>query len=331
MDVDFVVSWVDMKDPGWQATFAEWSRKGGGSRNGLSKARFRDTGLLKYWFRGVEKMCPWMRRIHFVTCGQKPEWLDTSNSRLHLVNHSDYIPAEYLPTFNSSVIELHLHRIPGLAEHFVYFNDDVFAIAPVLQERFFSADGLPRDIAAFRFNMGTGLWNSCLRNNMRLINRRFDKRQVQLEFPGDWFNAEYDGRDALTKLFRPYGKFLTFKIPHNAQPYLQETFRQVWEYAPEELEKASAHRFRSREDYTQELMRGWQLCSGRFEPCNTYRDTRMFPLLMKAEQAVEAVRGQKYRLVCLNDNARIKNYDAVMAELAAAFESILPDKSSFEL
>ena len=331
MDIDFVVSWVDMSDPGWQADFTEWRRREGGSRNGLSEARFRDNGLLKYWFRGVEKMCPWVRRIHFVTCGQKPSWLDCSNPRLNLVNHSDYIPAEYLPTFNSSVIELHLHRIPGLAGRFVYFNDDVFAIAPVPQERFFSEDGLPRDIAAFRFNFGTGLWNSCLRNNMRLINRRFDKRQVLDEFSGKWFSAEYDGRDALTRLLRPCGKFPTFKIPHNAQPYLKETFGQVWDCAAEELEKASAHRFRSSEDYTQELMRGWQLCSGSFEPCNTYRDTRMFPLLMKATQAVEAVREQKYRLVCLNDNARIKNYDAVMAELSQAFDSILPDKSSFEL
>ena len=331
MDVDFVVSWVDMNDPGWQAAFAEWSRKEGGSRNGLSQARFRDNGLLKYWFRGVEKMCPWVRCIHFVTCGQRPEWLDTSNPRLNLVNHSDYIPAEYLPTFNSSVIELHLHRIPGLAARFVYFNDDVFAIAPVPQERFFSEDGLPRDIAAFRLNLGTGLWNSCLRNNMRLINRRFDKARVLEESGSKWITPEYDGRDGLTKLLRPYDKFLTFKIPHNAQPYLKETFTQVWDYAGEEMEKASEHRFRSSEDYTQELMRGWQLCSGRFDPLNTYRDTRMFPLLMKAGQAVEAVREQKYRLVCLNDNAGIKDYDDVMAELAGAFESILPEKSSFEL
>ncbi len=331
MDIDFVVSWVDMDDPSWQASFAEWSSRKGGSRNGLSKARFRDNGLLRYWFRGIERMCPWVRRIHFVTCGQKPSWLDVSNPRLNLVSHADYIPERFLPTFNSSVLELYLHRIPGLAGHFVYFNDDVFATAPVPQDRFFSEEGLPRDIAAFRFNGGTGLWNRCLRNNMEILNRRFDKKQVQREFPGKWFTPEYDGRDTLTKLLRPCGKFPTFKVPHSAQPYLKETYVQVWDYAEAELLKASEHRFRSGEDYTQELMRGWQLCSGAFEPCNTYRDARMFPLLLKAGEAAEAVREQRYRLVCLNDNARIKNYDAVMEELSRSFESILPGKSSFEL
>ena len=62
------------------------------SMNSVSKARFRDYGVLKYWFRGVEKFAPWVRRIHFVTGGQKPEWLDTDNPRIHLVDHKDFIP-----------------------------------------------------------------------------------------------------------------------------------------------------------------------------------------------------------------------------------------------
>ena len=113
-----------MNDPKWKADFAKWSGLDttDDSRNETSVARFRDYGFLKYWFRGVEKFAPWVRRIHFVTCGQKPDWLDESNPKLNLVNHEDYIPREFLPCFNSSVLECHLHRIPGLAEHFVYFT-----------------------------------------------------------------------------------------------------------------------------------------------------------------------------------------------------------------
>jgi len=72
----------------------------------------------------VEQFAPWVRKIHFVTCGQKPEWLNADHPKLSLVNHSDYIPQQFLPTFNSSLIEIYLHRIPDLTEHFVYFNDD---------------------------------------------------------------------------------------------------------------------------------------------------------------------------------------------------------------
>ena len=151
MDIDFVITWVDMNDPKWQAEFAKYSGNKGNTKNGVSEARFRDYGFLKYWFRGVEKFAPWVRKIHFVTSGQKPEWLDENNPKLHLVNHRDYIPEQFLPTYNSVVIERYLHKIPGLAEHFVYFNDDFYIINAIGPERFFK-DGLPCDIAAFLYN-----------------------------------------------------------------------------------------------------------------------------------------------------------------------------------
>ena len=117
-----------MEDPKWKAEFAKYSGKKENEKNGVSEARFRDYGFLKYWFRGVEKFAPWVRKIHFVTSGQKPEWLDENNPKINLVNHKDYIPAEFLPTYNSVVIERYLHKIPDLAEHFVYFNDDFYII-----------------------------------------------------------------------------------------------------------------------------------------------------------------------------------------------------------
>ena len=42
------------------------------------------------------------------------------------MDHREIIEQEYLPTFNSHVIEANLHKIPNLSEHFIYFNDDVF-------------------------------------------------------------------------------------------------------------------------------------------------------------------------------------------------------------
>ena len=140
MDIDFVITWVDMNDAQWQKDFATHSGKIDNNTNEFSEARFREYGLLKYWFRGVEKFAPWVRKIHFVTCGQRPEWLNTHHPQLHLVNHEDYIPTSFLPCFNSSLIEIYLHKIEGLSEHFVYFNDDFFIISPITPERFFTTD-----------------------------------------------------------------------------------------------------------------------------------------------------------------------------------------------
>ena len=331
MGIDFVVMWVDMDDPAWRADFAKYSGLASvdNSRNETSEARFRDYGFLRYWFRGVERFTPWVRRVHFVTCGQKPAWLDETNPRLRLVDHRDFIPEEFLPTFNSGVIESWLHRIPGLAERFVFFNDDFFLTSDTPPERFFR-EGLPCDIATFRFNSGGSQWAQMLRNNIAIINKHFDKRTVQRLWHDKWFDPSYGTKARWNYLLRWYPRFVTLRTPHNAQPYLRETYEKVWAAASDELRKASTHRFRSTEDLTQELFRTWQICEGTFEPYNTYRDTRMFPLVVRAGQAIRAVREQSYRLVCLNDNVHIRNYARVMRDLEASFEAILPEKSSFE-
>ena len=121
--IDFVVTWVDGNDVAWQAEKIRYSPKKTDSGN--EENRFRDWGLMKYWFRGIEKFAPWVNHVYFITWGHVPEWLNLEHEKLSIIKHSDYIPDEYLPTFNSNVIELNLHRIPQLSEHFVLFNDDM--------------------------------------------------------------------------------------------------------------------------------------------------------------------------------------------------------------
>ena len=115
--IDFVIPWVDDSDPVWRAKKAQYT--GVAASEGNEDARYRDWDTLKYWFRGVEKFAPWVRYIYFVTDNQKPEWLNVEHPKLKWVKHTDFIPEEYLPTFNSNVIELNLHRIDDLAEHFI--------------------------------------------------------------------------------------------------------------------------------------------------------------------------------------------------------------------
>ncbi|MDR2839880.1 MAG: stealth family protein [Paludibacter sp.] len=329
MEIDFVITWVDMDDIRWKDDFARYNGKIDNSKNEVSQARFRDYGFLKYWFRGVEKFAPWVRKIHFVTCGQQPDWLDANNPKLSLVNHEDYIPKQFLPCFNSCVLEIYMHKIKDLSDNFVYFNDDFFITNHLTPERFFTA-GLPNDIATFRYNSGIGLWAKTLKNNIRIINQRFDKQEI-MERDGDkWFNPVYGKKARLTRLLKSYNKFITLRTPHNAQPYLKTTFDEVWQYAENELTEMSAHRFRTPRDLTPELFRTWQICNGNFAPYNTYCDTKMFPLLVKSRQAVDAIYNQKYKLICLNDNEHIRNYQQVMKNIENAFESILPEKSKFE-
>ena len=329
MDIDFVVTWVNMDDPEWQNEFSKYSGNKDNTKNGVSKARFRDYGFLKYWFRGVEKFAPWVRKIHFVTSGQKPDWLDENNPKIRLVSHKDFIPTEFLPTYNSVVIERYMYRIPGLAEHFVYFNDDFFIINHIEKERFFK-NGLPCDIAVFTYNPSWSQWYVRIKNNIRLINRHFDKNEVMKRWHDKWFHNSYGTKARWNYLLRFYNKFITLRVPHNAQPYLKSTFEEVWANEGDELTRTSVNRFRALDDYTPELFRIWQICKGNFEPYNTYQDTKMFPLMVKSKKAIKAIYEQSYSLICLNDNVHIRHYEEVMGSLRDAFQSILPEKSSFE-
>ncbi len=330
MEIDFVVTWVDMDDPAWSKEFSQYSEKIDNVVNELSEARFRDYGFLKYWFRGVDSFAPWVRKIHFVTSGQKPDWLNVNHPKLNLVSHKDYIPQQYLPVFNSNLIEIYMHKIPDLAEQFVYFNDDFFITNHLDSKRFFE-NRLPKDIAAFRKNTGLSQFEKMLKNNIRLINKHFDKKEVFKKDAWKWYHPSYGSRGRLNYLLKYYNEFITLRTPHNAQPFLKSTFEEVWKHGEEELKGMASHRFRSHKDYTPELFRTWQICSSNFIPYNTYKDTKMFPLMIKSRKAIKAVREQTYTLVCLNDNVHIRNYQQTMESIKESFESILPEKSAFEL
>ena len=104
--------------------------------------RFRDNEELRYSLRSLWRFAPWVRHVFVVTNGQVPVWLNLDHPRLTVVQHADIYPnASHLPTFSSPSIESHLHRIPGLAEHFLYFNDDVLLGAPVWPDDFVLTNG----------------------------------------------------------------------------------------------------------------------------------------------------------------------------------------------
>src|SRR5699024_2272679 len=100
-------------------------------------------------------------------CSSDLLWLDVNHPKLNIVKHEDFIPEEYLPTFSARPIELNLHRIEGLAEQFVYFNDDMFMLDFLKKDDFFF-NGMPCDVASLDVAIkadeahGTSVYNSVL-------------------------------------------------------------------------------------------------------------------------------------------------------------------------
>ena len=116
--MDAVITYVNGLDPVWQSEYSKCV----GMETFLEK-RFRDWGTLKYLLRGICVNMPFVRNVYLVVSGdtQVPSWVD--REQLRIVRHSDIIPSELLPVFNSQAIEMFLHRIEGLDEEFLYFND----------------------------------------------------------------------------------------------------------------------------------------------------------------------------------------------------------------
>ncbi|XP_051162524.1 N-acetylglucosamine-1-phosphotransferase subunits alpha/beta [Leptopilina boulardi] len=132
--IDVVYTWVNGSDP---IFIDNLNRYVSIMDVNAAASRFSDKDELRYSLRSLEMYAPWIRHVYIVTNGQIPSWLDMDNSRVTLVTHDDiFIDKNDLPTFSSPAIESHIHRISGLSEKFIYFNDDVMLGAEVWPEDF---------------------------------------------------------------------------------------------------------------------------------------------------------------------------------------------------
>lgn len=336
--IDVVITWVDGDDPEWQKEKSKYQKP---DDSDTRNRRFRDMGLLKYWFRGIEKNAPWVNKIFFVTCGHLPSWLNVENPKLQIVRHSEFIPQEYLPTFSSRPIELNLHRIKGLSEHFVYFNDDMYMIGPTKEKDFFR-HGLPVSkmvLKAFTFSLPakksqqdplTSIYLT-LPICMAAINRNFNKNKAIRSNWTKWFSPRNGKAVFRTLMLLHERKFTGFVDDHLPYSYLKSTFEEVWENEGVVLRRACSHRFREPVDVSSRLMTFWQIAKGSAEPDRHKQWKKYIVRNDEIDEMLDAVRQKKYSIVCLNDGYVGKNYEEIQQKMAAAFEAILPEKSSYEI
>lgn len=143
-DIDIVFSWVDGTDP----EFCE--RRAGHLVNAVvgegddADARIRQIDELRYALRSVDMFAPWIRRIFIATDSATPSWL-ADHPKVTVVRAEEHFSdGAGLPTFNSHAVESQLQHIPGLSEHFLYSNDDMFFARQVRPSMFFSPGGVSK-------------------------------------------------------------------------------------------------------------------------------------------------------------------------------------------
>lgn len=330
--IDFIIYWVDGNDPEWQKSRNQYIGK---DKEDLNPARYRDMGTLRYIFRGIERFAPWVNNVYFVTADQCPDWINRDNPKLKIINHSDYIPEKYLPTFSSHPIELNFHRIEGLSDKFVLVNDDCFFTAPVRPEDFFR-NGRPVDIFTefpLQYKQNA-MFNRILFNNYNCIGRMFPdrnayKKRLRKKILTPAYGAYFFYN--LISYMLPYKGFWGLMTPHFMRPYLKSDYIEMWDRNHDLLDSTCSTRFRSENDISIYLIRMWNLMNGNFEPGNIYGMGHAFMMSSDDDRIYNAIKNSKYKMICINDECSDEVFEVCRKKVAEAFETLLPDRSSFEL
>ncbi len=306
--VDAVYTWVDGSDPAWRARKAQALRANpwvtGGSAHTANSSRFACREELRYSLRSLHCFAPWIRRVFLVTDGQLPTWLDTAHPNLTAVSHAEIFGSSgRLPTFNSHAIESRLHRIPGLAEHFLYLNDDVFLGRPVAPRLFFSPGGVtrffpsPAVVDSAPPSPADPPVNAAGKTNRRLIEQAF-------------------------------GRVLTRKMMHTPHPCRRSVLAEIAERFAPAVESTARHQFRHPDDLSMlsSLQQYYGYLSGRAVPGEirySYADLSDAGTPMKLARMLQL---RHLDAFCLNDT---QSDEATAAEQAAMLADFLPSYLPF--
>ncbi|WP_338210103.1 Stealth CR1 domain-containing protein [Lactiplantibacillus paraxiangfangensis] len=327
MKIDFVVLWVDNSDLNWMRKKDKFS---GNYLNQELNAeeRYRDYDDLKYWFRAVDQYADWVNHVFLVTDGQCPDWLDTEQSKVSVVDHKDFLKAENLPVFNSNAIELNIDNISELSEHFVLFNDDMF-INDVVSEKDFFSGGLPRDIGLLNpiIPEEGGIGNT-INNNMELINRDYSMRECLKENLGKFLNVKYGIDNIRTLALMLWHKFPGFYNPHLPVSYTKSEFRDVRKVAADQFEKTSANKFRTSDDISHWLIRYTRLAQGNFAPISP--EIGHIYSLSDTDKVISDIVNSTHKLLCINDDNKTENFSEVISKINQTLDVKLRNKSTYE-
>lgn len=308
MNIDLVYLWVNGNDPEWITRRNAFIGKPT-TRQENCKGRYADSGELKYSIRSVQQNAPWIRKIFIVTDHQVPEWLDTTNPRVQIVDHTEIMPAECLPCYNSALIEQFLDRIPDLSEHFLYANDDMFINKPITPSTFFAADGLPILYMNRKPLRKLGLWF----------------REHILGKPLSQYIQTIKNASLLAEKY--YGSYNGDKLHHNIDAYQKSTLALINQKFSGPLSAMHSHHMRSANDIQRCFYSYAALAEGRGHL--RYIGQRFsFRLHIDNRKHYQKFKHYNPVLFCINDSEYATDEDRTIA--IQFVSKLFPHKSQFE-
>jgi hypothetical protein len=308
--VDVVYTWVDGEEPGMRAKRARYQERGTAEilDKETNASRYTSHDELKYSLRSLAMYADFVRHIYLVTDGQRPRWLDDRAEGITVVDHREIFPEGVLPVFNSHAIETRLHHIPGLSEHYLYFNDDVFVGRRVTPEHFFHGSGLMK-IPVSPLKIGVGkphgeetATNSASKNVRRLLLEKF-------------------------------GRMTTNNFMHTPLPQQRGALRALEELFPLDIARTTASRFRSPTDIamTAPLLYQYALMTGRGVPGKFSFRYVNISRPDAARRLADLRRNRRFDFFCLNDvDVPPEEREQVSVRMHEFLEDYFPFPSPYE-
>lgn len=319
-DIDAVITWVDGGDPAHAARLQAYLAGTSDARPAAADpTRFNDDGELEYCLASIRRFAPWVRRIFIVTDRQVPALLERLagsdfGAKIRVVDHTEIFRGfeQHLPNFNSYAIIAALWRIEGLAERFVYFNDDFSLIRAVKPEDFFDGD---RMIVRGRWQV-----QAAHRPVKRLAN--FLRRLAGHSRGAA--GARVGHQAAQEEAARMAGSQRRFvRLFHTPYPMRRSTLERYFAAHPEQLERNLEHRLRSPRNFNTECLAAHlDLSAGRAVVDNRLRLAQLkpdeqLPLRLRAKLR-RADRDPAYAFACVQ--SLDKAPPAVRAQIIAWLE-----------
>jgi hypothetical protein len=310
-DIDVVFSWVDGTDPALSSCRAPLLARAVLGDGDDADARVRQIDELRYALRSVDQHAPWVRQIFIATDSRLPDWLFADHPKVSVVRASQHFSDPgALPTFNSHAVESQLHHIDGLAEHFLYCNDDMFFGRPVAPSMFFTPAGISRFIESpVRIGAGTAAISrsgheNAARNNRRLLADRF-------------------------------GYLITRHLAHAPAPLRRSVLADLEAEFPREFACTQASRFRSATDIsvTNSLYHYYALLTGRAVPLESARAVYVDTTCQAGLDLLAGLSARREAdFFCLNDGSEPQGDEAYRAATVSSFlASYFPYPAPWEL
>lgn len=317
LPIDAVITWVDGADPKHKAKLDVYLASIGGVRpRAANPARFNSVGEIEYCVVSLLRFAPWIRTIFIVSDQQKPEFISklagtAYESRIKVVDHSVIFAGyeQYLPTFNSMSISSMLWRIPGIAERFLFLNDDFALIHPVVPSAFFRGDKVVLH-GAWRTQTDRRIVNRISGVFKKLLGRRAkDSIDVRVRFIGVQENA--------ARMLGYSEK--VFQLEHNPHPWKLSTWQQYFAVHPDELEKNISFRLRSVQQFVPEgFSAHYEIKNGNAVIDNSVKTLQLKPadqamLRVKSKLGL-AERDTRYAFVCIQslENASKETFSLII-------------------